>query len=283
MTESMILEEEVLHDESVELDEQLLKGTAEEPTKEQRVTRLKHLLEKSSLYSEFLFKRMKEQEEERLAKAARAKKKLEKYGSAPAPVSKPGKKVILADYATEALAASHHDEHAAGPAEVVDTFSRKLKDGSVISDRQSSLVTGGVLRNYQLQGVEWLKALFENGLNGILADEMGLGKTVQVISFFAHLYEMKVRGPFLIVTPLSTLGNWVGELKRFTPNVPVILYHGTPEERATKRKSISQARKDAGFPTVVTSFEVVMKDRRFLANLPWKYLVIDEVLVMRCV
>jgi ATP-dependent DNA helicase len=41
---------------------------------------------------------------------------------------------------------------------------------------QSSLVTGCVLRPYQISGVEWLCSLHQSGLNGILADEMGLGK-----------------------------------------------------------------------------------------------------------
>ena len=49
------------------------------------------------------------------------------------------------------------------------------------------------------------------------------------------------------------------------------------QERAEKRAGIMQERKGVGFSVVVTSFEVVMKDRRFLANLPWKYLVVDEV------
>ena len=31
----------------------------------------------------------------------------------------------------------------------------------------------------QVDGVQWLISLYENGLNGILADEMGLGKTIQ--------------------------------------------------------------------------------------------------------
>lgn len=61
--------------------------------------------------------------------------------------------------------------------------------------------------------------LFENGVNGILADEMGLGKTVQCIALLAHLVEWGVRGPFLVVAPLSTLPNWLSEFKRFTPNV----------------------------------------------------------------
>ena len=46
--------------------------------------------------------------------------------------------------------------------------------------RQPRLMTGGVMRGYQVDGVQWLISLYENGLNGILADEMGLGKTVQV-------------------------------------------------------------------------------------------------------
>jgi SWI/SNF-related matrix-associated actin-dependent regulator of chromatin subfamily A member 5 len=33
-------------------------------------------------------------------------------------------------------------------------------------------VTGGVLRDYQVQGLNWLISLFEHGLSGILADEV---------------------------------------------------------------------------------------------------------------
>jgi SWI/SNF-related matrix-associated actin-dependent regulator of chromatin subfamily A member 5 len=33
-------------------------------------------------------------------------------------------------------------------------------------------VTGGTLREYQVQGLNWMISLFENGINGILADEM---------------------------------------------------------------------------------------------------------------
>lgn len=81
---------------------------------------------------------------------------------------------------------------------------------------QPKLVVGGTLRDYQIKGVEWLISLYENGLNGILADEMGLGKTIQCISFLAHLTEKGIPGPFLIVAPLSTLGNWVREFKTYS-------------------------------------------------------------------
>jgi hypothetical protein len=37
---------------------------------------------------------------------------------------------------------------------------------------QPSILTGGTLREYQLQGLNWLIHLYDNGINGILADEM---------------------------------------------------------------------------------------------------------------
>lgn len=34
------------------------------------------------------------------------------------------------------------------------------------------------------------------------------------------------------------------------------------------------------FPVIITSFEVAMNDRRFLAKYKWKYIIVDEV---RCI
>ena len=41
-------------------------------------------------------------------------------------------------------------------------------------------VTGGTMRPYQINGLNWMIKLYDNGISGILADEMGLGKTLQV-------------------------------------------------------------------------------------------------------
>jgi hypothetical protein len=44
----------------------------------------------------------------------------------------------------------------------------------------------------------------------------GLGKTVQCVSFLGLLAErMTVRGPFLVVVPLSVVPNWIKEFKRW--------------------------------------------------------------------
>jgi SNF2 family DNA or RNA helicase len=42
--------------------------------------------------------------------------------------------------------------------------------------QQPALITGGELRNYQLEGLNWLIRLFHSNISGILADEMGLGR-----------------------------------------------------------------------------------------------------------
>ena len=44
---------------------------------------------------------------------------------------------------------------------------------------QPSILTGGKLTDYQMDGLNFLINLYETGLNGILADEMGMGKTIQ--------------------------------------------------------------------------------------------------------
>ncbi|KAI9789158.1 MAG: hypothetical protein M1816_006290 [Peltula sp. TS41687] len=145
-----------------------------------------------------------------------------------------------------------------------------------LSARQPDLMTGGVMRSYQLEGLEWLISLYENGLNGILADEMGLGKTIQTISFLAFLRSKKTYGPFLIAAPLSTLGNWVEEFARWTPDIPVVLYHGTKLEREELRSTKLVKPGSPDFPVVCTSYEICMNDRKFLSSYGWKFIIIDE-------
>ena len=153
----------------------------------------------------------------------------------------------------------------------------------------------GTLYPYQAYGCAWLTSLYQNGVNGILADEMGLGKTVQVIAFFAALYEHRVVGPHLVVAPLSTLSNWAEELKKWCPLLPVTLYHGTKEERRALRATIASqcgshishkrkrdveelSRQGIG-GVVITSYNVLLRDSSILRNqkhYQWGVLVVDE-------
>ncbi|KAI8343635.1 SNF2 family N-terminal domain-containing protein [Chlamydoabsidia padenii] len=284
--------------------------------KEQRMKRLHFLLEKSGAYASILGQRLAKQQDEAREKAAKldaakatttsdstepdslddkanqdkskgaATRRSSRGAAGKANASSKRRKTTdaqyqLEDYLDEKDVKRHKNNNSIASAIQQETTNNTDSPTLVkptVSARQPSLVTGGVLRDYQLAGVEWLISLWENGLNGILADEMGLGKTLQTISFIAHLKAMKVAGPYLIVTPLSTLANWVNEFKRFTPDIPVILYHGSKEERqhAINRKMPQKKQTAHDFPIVVTSYEIVMNDRKHLQKYSWKYIVVDE-------
>lgn len=66
--------------------------------------------------------------------------------------------------------------------------------------------------------------------------QMGLGKTVQVASYLCKLAkESHIRGPFLVVVPLSTLEHWLREFAGWT-DLNTILYHGSADDRALIRE-----------------------------------------------
>ena len=88
------------------------------------------------------------------------------------------------------------------------------------------------MRDYQLDGLNWLIGLYETGLNGILADEMGLGKTVQTISLLSFLREYKhIKGYHMVIVPKSCIPNWMNEFRRWCPDMRVINLIATKEQR----------------------------------------------------
>ncbi|KAF5207930.1 Iswi chromatin-remodeling complex atpase chr11 [Thalictrum thalictroides] len=132
----------------------------------------------------------------------------------------------------------------------------------------------GKMRDYQLAGLNWLIRLYENGINGILADEMGLGKTLQTISLLGYLHEFRgITGPHMVVSPKSTLGNWMKEIKRFCPVLRAVKFLGSPDERKHIREELLVAGK---FDVCVTSFEMAIKEKNTLRNFSWRYVIIDE-------
>ncbi|KAK5099850.1 putative ATPase [Lithohypha guttulata] len=169
-------------------------------------------------------------------------------------------------------------EALADAADEIEEKGEGLGAQDLVATEQPKLVTGGKMREYQLEGLEWLKTLWMNGLCGILADEMGLGKTVQAISLIAFFKENNIAGPFLIAAPLSTVRNWIEEFKRWTPEINTVLYHGSKEERAEIRKKHMKIQQQGKFefPVVVTSYEICMNDKQFLGNYKWRYIVVDE-------
>ena len=138
----------------------------------------------------------------------------------------------------------------------------------------------GSLKSYQLKGMNWISNLYDEGINGILADEMGLGKTVQSIAFLVHIAERYgIWGPFLVISPASTLHNWQQELARFVPSFKVIPYWGSPQERKILRKfwdTRNLHTPDASFHVVVTSYQLIVTDFKYFNRIKWQYMVLDE-------
>ncbi|KAM3163815.1 Transcriptional regulator [Lachancea thermotolerans] len=139
--------------------------------------------------------------------------------------------------------------------------------------QQPSILVGGTLKEYQLKGLQWMVSLYNNHLNGILADEMGLGKTIQTISLLTYLYEAKnVRGPSLVIVPLSTLTNWDSEFDKWAPVIRKVAYKGSPNERKSKQGIIRSGQ----FDVVLTTFEYIIKERALLSKIKWVHMIIDE-------
>lgn len=139
---------------------------------------------------------------------------------------------------------------------------------------QPSILQGGELRSYQLEGLQWMLSLFNNNLNGILADEMGLGKTIQTISLIAYLLENKgVAGPHLIVAPKAVLPNWINEFSTWAPSIAAVLYDGRLDERKAMRDELSGEGK---FNVLITHYDLIMRDKAFLKKINWFYMIVDE-------
>ncbi|KAI8854416.1 SNF2 family N-terminal domain-containing protein [Chytridium lagenaria] len=126
------------------------------------------------------------------------------------------------------------------------------------------------LRSYQLEGLNWLLYCWYNNQNSILADEMGLGKTVQSTVFLDYIYQrLNVKGPFLIVTPLSTLGNWEREIKQWTDlNVVTEFYY-----RDAKNQIVANVFK---FDILLTTYEMAISGMSQLKPIAWRCVVLDE-------
>ncbi len=120
-----------------------------------------------------------------------------------------------------------------------------------------------VLRDYQLDGLNWLANSWckQNGV--ILADEMGLGKTIQTISFLSYLFnEHDVYGPFLVVIPLSTMQGWQREFTKWCAEMNVVVYLGDMSSRNTiQQYELFCPDKKLRFNVLLTTYEILLKDK----------------------
>ncbi|XP_019066917.1 protein CHROMATIN REMODELING 5 isoform X2 [Solanum lycopersicum] len=161
-------------------------------------------------------------------------------------------------------------------------FQRKKSRGSLRKlEEQPEWLKGGKLRDYQLEGLNFLVNSWRNDTNVILADEMGLGKTVQSVSMLGFLQNaQQIHGPFLVVVPLSTLANWAKEFRKWLPDMNVIVYVGARASREVCQQyefyNDNKVGRTTKFDALLTTYEVLLKDKAVLSKIRWNYLMVDE-------
>lgn len=121
------------------------------------------------------------------------------------------------------------------------------------------------LRDYQVEGFQWLRRLAEWGVGGVLADDMGLGKTVQTL---AVILDRASEGPSLVIAPTSVCFNWMREIEKFAPELTGTLYRET--DRAEFLDSVGPNQ------VVVCSYGLALRDSARLAKANWTTMVLDE-------
>ena len=143
---------------------------------------------------------------------------------------------------------------------------RIMDDLTKVEDITVPSTLHGQLRPYQERGFKWLYSNFNKGLGSCLADDMGLGKTIQMIALLLKLKEEnRLKNPALVVCPMTLVGNWYKECKRFAPSLSLLVYHGLERTLSLKNKDV-----------VITTYGTLRRDlKKFMAG-PWDIAVIDE-------
>ncbi|MDR0647383.1 MAG: DEAD/DEAH box helicase [Puniceicoccales bacterium] len=129
------------------------------------------------------------------------------------------------------------------------------------------------LRNYQKEGVVWLKQLLDLHCHPLLADEMGLGKTRQILSLIQWLRsENTDLLPDLILCPASVIAAWQSEQESVFPQLPVkALPHRTPANfipngNAIFVASYSQLRLHANALKTINFRCIVLDEAQYIKN-----------------
>jgi len=121
------------------------------------------------------------------------------------------------------------------------------------------------LREYQIEGFNWLSRLASWGVGACLADDMGLGKTIQALSV---IIDRADEGPSLVVAPTSVCMNWMEEAQRFAPSLRVISFHDMDRENIVNNLQPRDL--------VVCSYGLLQQQTGLLSKNIWQTIVLDE-------
>ena len=126
------------------------------------------------------------------------------------------------------------------------------------------------LRDYQVEGYEWMQRLAIWGVGACLADDMGLGKTVQTI---AVLLNQSKEGPCLVMAPTSVGQNWKQELEKFAPSLNVKRFEARGREALVK----SLGKNDV----LIVGYGLLNNVEKYLSSITWSMVVFDEAQALK--
>ncbi|CAA6827475.1 MAG: COG0553: Superfamily II DNA/RNA helicases, SNF2 family [uncultured Thiotrichaceae bacterium] len=121
------------------------------------------------------------------------------------------------------------------------------------------------LRDYQVEGFNWISRLAKWGVGACLADDMGLGKTIQSLAFIltqAH------KGPCLVIAPVSVCNNWHSETEKFASSLNPIFYRG--KDRIALLESLKP------HDVLICSYGLLPQDADQLTAIHWNMVILDE-------
>lgn len=147
------------------------------------------------------------------------------------------------------------------------------------------------LRDYQVEGVQFLHERFVKQTGAILGDDMGLGKTIQVIGFLTAAFgktatksdskcmrQIRRHGEgrwyprILIVCPGTLMSNWEDELAKWGW-WEVSHYHGS---NAADRKGVLAAAANGRLEIVITTYTTYRGHESEINTVDWDCVVADE-------
>ncbi|KAF2622410.1 hypothetical protein BU25DRAFT_377936 [Macroventuria anomochaeta] len=146
------------------------------------------------------------------------------------------------------------------------------------------------LRDYQVEGVEFLHERFIRQTGAILGDDMGLGKTIQVIAFLTIAFgktakkrdakcmrKIRRHGDgrwyprVLIVCPGTLMQNWEDELSKWGW-WEVYRYHGNVADR----KGVLGAAKKGMLEIMITTYNTYRMSESEVNTIDWDCVIADE-------
>lgn len=142
---------------------------------------------------------------------------------------------------------------------------------------------GNRLRDYQVDGVNWLASTWYKKQGCVLADEMGLGKTVQIVCYIEHLFRAeKIHRPYLVVVPLSTVEHWRREFEGWTDMICCV-YHDRQRVWRDVMREYEWYYEDKPhtpeflkFDVLVTTYDTLIGDFDVVSQIPFRVAVVDE-------